>query len=79
MRLSAEEEPFEGRSSSLAPGTILIADEKRPLSILFRQTAKGREVTGKTTRTTLVAVKVRGVPDVALEEALWVAASAMMA
>jgi DNA/RNA-binding domain of Phe-tRNA-synthetase-like protein len=79
IRLAAEEEAFEGRSSPLVPGTIVIADEKRPLSILFRQTAKGREVGKKTERTTLVAVKVRGVPDVALEEALWVAASSMMA
>ena len=30
-------------------------------------------------RTTLVAIRVKGVPDVALEEALWVAASAMLA
>ena len=79
MRLSSEDERFEGRASPLVPGTIVIADEKSPLSILFRQTAKGRQVAKKTARTTLVAVKVRGVPDVALEEALWVAASAMMA
>lgn len=79
MRLSADDEAFEGRTTPLVPGTILVADEKRPLSILFRQQAKGREPGRKTARTTLVAVKVRGVPDVALEEALWVAASAMMA
>lgn len=79
MRLSVEDERFEGRTSALVPGTILIADEKRSLAILFRQTAKGREVGKKTSRTTLVAVKVRGVPDVALEEALWLAAGAMMA
>jgi DNA/RNA-binding domain of Phe-tRNA-synthetase-like protein len=79
MRLSVDDERFEGRTSALVPGTILIADEKRPLAILFRQAAKGREVGKKTARTALVAVRVRGVPDVALEEALWIAASAMMA
>jgi DNA/RNA-binding domain of Phe-tRNA-synthetase-like protein len=79
LRLAAEHERMEGRTSALIPGTILIADEKRPLAILFRQLAKGREVGRKTARTTLVAVKVRGVPEVALEEALWVAASAMLA
>lgn len=79
MRLAAEDERFEGRTSALLTGTILIADEKRPLSILFKQTAEGRAVGRKTARTTLVAIKVRGVPDVALEEALWIAASAMLA
>lgn len=79
MRLAAEDERFEGRTSALLTGTILIADEKRPLSILFKQTAEGRAVDRKTARTTLVAIKVRGVPDVALEEALWIAASAMLA
>ena len=79
MRLAGEDESFEGRASPLIPGTILIADEQRPLAVLFRQTAEGREVTKRTERTTLVAVKVKGVPDMALEEALWLAASAMLA
>jgi DNA/RNA-binding domain of Phe-tRNA-synthetase-like protein len=79
MRLASEDESFEGRTAPLIPGTILIADEQRPLAVLFRQTAESREVTRKTERTTLVAIKVRGVPDVALEESLWVAASAMLA
>jgi DNA/RNA-binding domain of Phe-tRNA-synthetase-like protein len=79
MRLAGEDDRMEGRTSPLVPGTILIADEKRPLAVLFKQQAEGTEVTKKTERSALVAVKVRGVPDVALEEALWVAASAMMA
>jgi DNA/RNA-binding domain of Phe-tRNA-synthetase-like protein len=79
MRLAGEGESFEGRVSPLIPGTILIADEERPLAVLFGKTAEGRGVSRKTTRTALVAVKVRGVPDVALEESLWIAASAMLA
>jgi DNA/RNA-binding domain of Phe-tRNA-synthetase-like protein len=78
MRLAGEDESFEGRASPLIPGTILIADEKRPLAVLFRRTAEGHEVTRKTTRTTLVAIRVKGVPDVALEESLWLASSAML-
>jgi DNA/RNA-binding domain of Phe-tRNA-synthetase-like protein len=78
LRLAGEDEPFEGRTSPLIPGTILISDEKRPLAVLFRKTAEGREVTKKTERTTLVAIRVKGVPDVALEESLWLAASAML-
>ena len=79
LRLSAEKEGFEGRVSPLPDGTIVIADEKRPLAVLFGKTAEGRGVTSKTKRTILVTIGVRGVPDVALEEGLWIAASAMHA
>jgi DNA/RNA-binding domain of Phe-tRNA-synthetase-like protein len=79
LRLAAEGERFEGRTSPLVPGTILIADERRPLAILFGPTAEDRGVTRRTRRTILAAIGVRGVPEVALEEALWLAASAMLA
>jgi DNA/RNA-binding domain of Phe-tRNA-synthetase-like protein len=79
LRLSAEEEGFEGRVSPLPDGTIVIADEQRPLAVLFGKKAEGRGVTSKTKRTALAAIGVRGVPDVALEEGLWIAASAMHA
>ena len=79
LRLSAPGEGFEGRTSPLPDGTIVIADEERALAVLFGKTAEGRGVRGKTARTLLVALGVRGVPEVALEEALWVAASAMHA
>ena len=44
LRLSAEGEGFEGRVSPLPDGTIVVADEKRPLGILFDRTAEGRGV-----------------------------------
>jgi DNA/RNA-binding domain of Phe-tRNA-synthetase-like protein len=79
LRLSAEGEAFEGRVSPLPDGTIVVADEQRPLGILFDRTAEGSEP-GKGTRRVLVAaIGVRGVPDIALEEALWVAGSALRA
>jgi DNA/RNA-binding domain of Phe-tRNA-synthetase-like protein len=79
LKLSAPKEAFEGRSSPLPTGTIVIADEKRPLAILFGRQAEGRGVTKKTSRTALVAVGVKGVPDAAMEEGLWVAASSIRA
>jgi len=79
LRLSAEGERFEGRVSPLPVGTIVISDEKRALEILFGKTAEGRGVQRRTKRTILAAIGVRGVPDVALEEGLWVAASALHA
>jgi DNA/RNA-binding domain of Phe-tRNA-synthetase-like protein len=79
LRPSAPGEKFEGRVSSLPSGTLVIADEKRPVAILFGKTAEGRGVQRRTERTTLVAIRVKGIPDIAVEEALWVAASAMRA
>ena len=79
LRLSTEGETFEGRVSPLPDGTIVVADERRALGILFDRTAEGREVRRGTNRVMLVAIGVRGVPDIALEEALWVAGSAIQA
>jgi DNA/RNA-binding domain of Phe-tRNA-synthetase-like protein len=79
LRLSAEGEGFEGRVSPLPDGTIVVADEKRPLGILFERTAEGRGVRRGTRRVLLVAIGVRGVPDIAIEEALWVAGSGLRA
>ena len=79
LRLSAEGEGFEGRVSPLPEGTIVVADEKRPLGVLFDRTAEGRGVKRGTKRVLITAIGVRGVPDIALEEALWVASSALRA
>jgi DNA/RNA-binding domain of Phe-tRNA-synthetase-like protein len=79
LRLSLEGEGFEGRHSPLPEGTIVIADEQRAVAVLFDRMAEGRGVQRRTERTTLVAIGVKGVPGVALEEGLWVAASAMHA
>jgi DNA/RNA-binding domain of Phe-tRNA-synthetase-like protein len=79
LRLSAEREGFEGRVSPLPEGTIVVADEKRSLGIIFDRTAEGRGVKRGTNRVLLTAIGVLGVPDIALEEALWVAGSALRA
>jgi DNA/RNA-binding domain of Phe-tRNA-synthetase-like protein len=79
LRLSSPGEAFEGRVSPLPDGTIVVADEKRPLGILFDRTAEGCGVGRRTSRVMVVAIGVRGVPDIAMEEALWVAGSALRA
>jgi DNA/RNA-binding domain of Phe-tRNA-synthetase-like protein len=79
LRLSGDGEGFEGRVSPLPDGTIVVADEKRALGILFDRTAEGRGVKRRTGKVLLVAIGVWGVPDIALEEALWVAGSALRA
>lgn len=79
LRLSDEGERFEGRVTPLPEGTIVIADEEHPLGVLFGRTAEGRGVRRGTKRVLVAAIGVRGVPDIALEEALWVAGSALRA
>ena len=66
-------EALEGRPGDLPDGTLVVADEVRPLSLLFGALASGRGVHPRTKRTMLVAIQVKGVPDIAVEEALWLA------
>ncbi len=70
-------ERLEGRPGDLPPGTLVIADEGRPLALLFGAGATDRGVGPRTSRTLLVAIRVGGVPDIAVEEALWLAGSVL--
>jgi DNA/RNA-binding domain of Phe-tRNA-synthetase-like protein len=73
IRQSESGEALEGRPGDLPQGTLVIADETRPVALLFGATASGRGVHPKTERTILAAVQVMGVPDIAVEEAIWLA------
>lgn len=77
IRLSEPGEPLEGRPGELPPGTLVIADEARPLALLFGAMGSGRGVSNKTKRTLICAIQVRGVPDIAVEEAIWLVAGVM--
>ncbi len=77
IRGSAAGEELEGRPGELPAGTLVVADERRPLSLLFGALAAGRGVNPKTKRTALVAIQVGGVPAIAVEEALWLAAGVL--
>jgi DNA/RNA-binding domain of Phe-tRNA-synthetase-like protein len=79
IRQTQPGEPLEGRPGPLPEGTLVIADESRPLALLFGAVGAGRGVTPRTKRTTLVAIQVQGVPEVAVEEALWLAADVLRA
>jgi DNA/RNA-binding domain of Phe-tRNA-synthetase-like protein len=77
IRGSAPGEGLEGRPGELPAGTLVIADDERPIALLFGAIANGRGVRSKTGRTLLVAIQVEGVPDAAVEEALWLATDAI--
>jgi DNA/RNA-binding domain of Phe-tRNA-synthetase-like protein len=74
IRGSEPGEELEGRPGELPPGTLVVADEARPLSLLFGALAAGRGVRPRTSRTLLVAIQVTGVSAIAVGEALWLAA-----
>jgi DNA/RNA-binding domain of Phe-tRNA-synthetase-like protein len=77
LRGSAPGEGLEGRPGELPAGTLVIADEARPIALLFGAIASGRGVRSKTRNTMLVTTQVKGVPDIAAEEALWLACEVM--
>jgi DNA/RNA-binding domain of Phe-tRNA-synthetase-like protein len=77
IRMSLAGEALEGRPGELPEGTLVIADDELPLSLLFGALASGRGVGPKTKRTLLLAIGVTGVPDIAIEEGLWLAADAL--
>ncbi len=77
VRPTADGEGLEGRPGALPPGTLAIADEARPVALLFGATADGRGVEKRTKRTVLCAIAVPGVPQIAAEEALWLAAGVL--
>jgi DNA/RNA-binding domain of Phe-tRNA-synthetase-like protein len=72
LRLSAEGESL-GEYQPIAAGRVVIADERRPLALLFGATAGSAEVGRSATRVVLAAIRVAGVPAVSVEEALWTA------
>src|SRR4051794_6991036 len=79
IRLSGPGEELEGRPGELPHGTLVVADEERPLGLLFGATAAGRGVQPHTERILVAAVQVKGVPQIAIEEALWTCSVAMSA
>lgn len=79
IRGSAPGEGLAGRSGELPPGTLVIADETAPIALVFGAAAEGRGVDRRTSRTLLVVVRPRTVPELAVAEAIWLAREALEA
>jgi DNA/RNA-binding domain of Phe-tRNA-synthetase-like protein len=79
IRDSAPGEALAGAGRDLAQGTLTIADERRPLALLFGESAEACRVERDSRRIAIVCVQVNGVPQIAVEEALWMAASTLEA
>jgi DNA/RNA-binding domain of Phe-tRNA-synthetase-like protein len=77
IRDSAPGESLAGRPGELSQGTLTIADERSPVGLLFGATASGCEVGRVTRRIAIAAVQVGGVPQIAVDEALWMVAATL--
>jgi DNA/RNA-binding domain of Phe-tRNA-synthetase-like protein len=78
LRLSRPGERL-GEARPLSARQIVVADEDRPLSVLFGELDEERGVTRRTERMALVALRVKGVPAISVEEALWTAVEVVTA
>jgi DNA/RNA-binding domain of Phe-tRNA-synthetase-like protein len=75
IRDSAPGESLPERTGELPHGTLVLADNRRPLELLFGGDAVPDHVDRDTRRVAIVAVQVKGVPQASVEEALWIASS----
>jgi DNA/RNA-binding domain of Phe-tRNA-synthetase-like protein len=71
LRLAQPGELIGAVGRPLSSGQIVIADQERAVAVLFADLDPDAGVTPRTQRMTMVAVQVAGVPDIAIEEALW--------
>jgi DNA/RNA-binding domain of Phe-tRNA-synthetase-like protein len=71
---SLPEQPDE-----LAQGTLVIADERGPIGRLFGEPAEWSGIERVSRRLTIVAIQVEGVPQISVDEALWMAVATLKA
>jgi DNA/RNA-binding domain of Phe-tRNA-synthetase-like protein len=77
IRPSRRGEILDGRPGELPEGTLVIADALAPVALLFGAVGSGRGVGRRSSRMAIVAIQVAGVPDIAVEEALWLCLEAL--
>jgi DNA/RNA-binding domain of Phe-tRNA-synthetase-like protein len=72
LRMSEPGEPLGGPDGWRVPDSqIVVADDEHALAVLFGYVGGAAEVDRRTGRAVVVAVGVKGVPEVSVEEALW--------
>ena len=77
LRLSQENERLGGEGRHLSVRQIVVSDAERSVAVLFGDIAEDRGVDPETTRMLLCTVQVKGVPEIAVEEALWTASEVL--
>jgi DNA/RNA-binding domain of Phe-tRNA-synthetase-like protein len=79
IRDSGPGETLVGERGELAQGTLAIADDEGPVAVMFGPRAEARAVESHSRRIAVVATQVNGVPQIAVEEALWMAGATLEA
>jgi DNA/RNA-binding domain of Phe-tRNA-synthetase-like protein len=69
--------PAGDYAHDLPAGRLVLADEAGPVAVLFGRVSTRHEPSRATTALLLAAVQAPGVPDVHVDEALWLAAEAI--
>lgn len=77
VRDSAPGESLAGRPGELPRGTLAIADDRSPVGLLFGATGESYGVERGTRRIAVAAVRVHAVPEIAVDEALWMVAATL--
>jgi DNA/RNA-binding domain of Phe-tRNA-synthetase-like protein len=77
IRTTIEGDGFGEQQHPLPPGRLVVADAQRIHALLFGAIAPGHEVGSRSRRIAVFAVGVEGVPEIHLEEALWVCGETM--
>jgi DNA/RNA-binding domain of Phe-tRNA-synthetase-like protein len=79
IRVSVEGDRLGGGeyASHLRAGRLIVADSASVPAILFGEVAPGHAPTASTERVTLFTVRVEGVPQIHIEEALWICVEAL--
>jgi DNA/RNA-binding domain of Phe-tRNA-synthetase-like protein len=67
-----------GRTRPLSANQIVIADGTRPVAVVLGDVSEEAGVTPSCRRMVLVALQVKGVPRIAVEEALWTASEILL-
>jgi DNA/RNA-binding domain of Phe-tRNA-synthetase-like protein len=76
LRLSRPGETLAGLRP-LSTRQLVVADEARPVAVVLGEVAHDAGVTPPTERMLLCALRVKGVPAIAVEEALWIGAETL--
>jgi DNA/RNA-binding domain of Phe-tRNA-synthetase-like protein len=74
IRDTAPGEKLPEEGDELAQGTLVIADERGPIGRLFGEAPDWSGVERVSRRLTIAAIQVNGVPQISVDEALWMAA-----
>ncbi|MFN2615655.1 MAG: phenylalanine--tRNA ligase beta subunit-related protein [Thermoleophilaceae bacterium] len=78
LRLAEADERLGSTGHELSARQIVVADEERSLAVLFGEISEDAGVTPDTGRMVLAALRVKGVPEISLEEALWTSAEILL-